>query len=361
MRSWLFLWVLTFASFTNAQEGEIVSDCQRRTPIPFKAGDVWGYLTSSGIAIPPQFKSAGPFSEKLATVCTSQGCGLINTKGQFVTPVRDPSAVLRASRYSDGIGAVQKDNKWGYADFLGNLVIPLQFDYAGDFKGNMARVRLGDKIFFVNRKGERITPEFDGAFDFSEDLAAVEVDGKIGYIRPNGTFALPPIHQGASGIGFSEGLVAVRIAGKVGFMDKRGSVVVKPVYEDAYPFSEGLAPVTIRGKWGYINKNGKLVIPLRYAIAHMFAEGVASVELSETAKWGYIDKTGRFAIAPVYDTAMPFCAGVAQVETSHRLGLDSSHGCRTERYKGKHAVIDHSGKYIWRDSEDQTWNSAFCF
>ena len=74
---------------------------------------------------------------------------------------------------------------------FGNIVIPLRFNYAGDFERGLARVRQGGKCFFINRKGERITPEFDGAFDFSEDLAAVEVDHKIGYIRRDGTFALP--------------------------------------------------------------------------------------------------------------------------------------------------------------------------
>jgi hypothetical protein len=224
----------------------------------------------------------------------------------------------------------------------------------------VARVGRGNKYFFINRKGQRVTPEFDGAFDFSEDLAAVEVDHKIGYIRRDGTFALPPIHAGASGIDFSEGLVAVRVEGKVGFMDTTGSIVVKPSYDDAFPFSEGLAPVTSRGKWGYIDKSGNLVIPMRYQIAHMFNEGVASVQLSDSGKWGYIDKTGEFALPPIYDSAMPFCAGVAQVETFRLIGADSR-GCRAERYQGKHGIVDHSGKYIWRDSKDQIWQSPFCF
>jgi len=158
----------------------------------------------------------------------------------------------------------------------------------------------------------------------------------------------------------SEGLVAVRIEGKVGFMDSTGSIIVKPSYDDAYPFSEGLASVTSGGKWGYIDKSGNLVVPLQYRIAHMFIEGVASVLLSDSGKWGYIDKTGGFVLPPIYDAAMPFCAGVAQVESFRLIGVDSSI-CRAQRYEGKHGVIDHSGKYIWRDSNDQIWKSPFCY
>jgi len=118
--------------------------------------------------------------------------------------------------------------------------------------------------------------------------------------------------------------------------------------------------VTSGGKWGYIDKSGNLVVPLQYRIAHMFIEGVASVLLSDSGKWGYIDKTGGFVLPPIYDAAMPFCAGVAQVESFRLIGVESSI-CRAERYEGKHGVIDHSGKYIWRDSKDQIWKSQFCY
>jgi WG containing repeat len=359
MKFWLLLGASTIATLANAQRTQTFPDCQNGTAIPFNVGDDWGYLTVSGITIPAQFKSAEEFSGGLAIACTVEGCGAINTKGQFISPVHDPHTFLVASRYTDGIGAVAKDGKWGYAGVSGNIVIPLRFNYAGDFERGLARVSQRGKYFFINRKGERITPEFDGAFDFSEDLAAVEVDHKIGYIRRDGTFALPPVHQGASGIDFSEGLVAVRIDGKVGFMDTTGSIVVKPSYDDAYPFSEGLAPVTSGGKWGYIDKKGDLVVSLQYRIAHMFSEGVASVQLSDSGKWGYIDNTGRFALPPVYDSAMPFCAGVAKVESFHPIGVDKSL-CRTQRYEGKQGIIDHSGNYIWRDSKEQMWNSTVC-
>lgn len=358
MQRWLLLGSLTIAMLANAQKPQTFPDCQSGTPIPFNDGDSWGYVTVSGIAVPPHFKYAMPFSGGLAVACTEEGCAVINTKGQFVSPVRDPHTSLLANRYAEGIGAVAKDGRWGYADFSGNIVIPLRFDFAGDFDKGLARVSQGGKYFFINRKGERISPEFDGAFDFSEDLAAVIVDDKVGYIGRDWTFALPPVHQGASGIDFSEGLVAVRIEGKVGFMDTAGSIIVKPSYDDAYPFSDGRAAVKAGDKWGYIDMKGNLVVPLQYRMGHMFAEGVASVQLTDSRKWGYIDKTGAFALSPVYDSAMPFCAGVAKVESFHPIGAGSSHR-RNQRYEGRHGIIDHSGNYIWRDPKERVWNSPF--
>src|SRR4029077_17192668 len=87
------------------QRPQTFPDCQSGTPIPFNDGDSWGYVTVSGIAIPPSFKSALPFSGGLALACTELGCAVIYTKGQFVSPVREPHTFLLASRYTDGIGA----------------------------------------------------------------------------------------------------------------------------------------------------------------------------------------------------------------------------------------------------------------
>ena len=147
MKCWLLLGSLTIATHANAQRPQIFPDCESGTLIPFNDGGNWGYLTVSGIAIPPNFKSALPFSGGLAIACTVKGCVVINTKGQFVSPVLDPNTSLLADRYTDGIGVVTKDGKWGYADLAGNVVIPLRFDFAGDFEKGVARVSQEASIF----------------------------------------------------------------------------------------------------------------------------------------------------------------------------------------------------------------------
>src|SRR5260370_29220193 len=100
----------------------------------------------------------------------------------------------------------------------------------------MARVSMKDKFFFINKEGTRITPEFEGAFDFHETLAAVIVAKNVGYIRRDGSFALPPLHQGASGIDFSEGIAACRVNGKGGFMDKTRYMAIAAKYDLLPPF-----------------------------------------------------------------------------------------------------------------------------
>ena len=332
-----------------------------REPIPFRENGKWGYLTEKGVVISPRFDTAGMFNSESAIACVGTQCGEIGKSGRFIAPVWErKSRPFPWSNYSEGLATAEENGKWGYIDRTRRVVIPIQFKYAGNFENGMARVALGDKYFFIDKTGTRVTPEFDGAFDFHEGLAAVDVDNKVGYIRPDGSFALPAQYHSASGIDFSEGVAAVRVNGKVGFMDKYGNVVIEPKYDDVYAFSDGLAPVRIGEKWGYVDHEGNVVIPVKYQIGHMFSEGLASVELD--GKLGYIDTNGQYAIPPTFDSVRPFCGGVATVEIFHEIDATTPTrgACRGKLLKGKHGIIDHNGKYIWRDAVEQTWPPPYC-
>ena len=327
-----------------------------RPPIPFNENGKWGYLTDKGVVISPRFDTAGMFNSEGAIACVGSQCGVIDKSGMFLAPTWERSSYpIPMWNYSEGLAAAENNGQWGYIDRTRRVVIPLQFKYAGNFEDGIARVLLGDKSFFIDKTGRRVTPEFDGAFDFHEGLAAVEVGKSVGYIRRDGSFALLAQYQSASGIDFSEGVAAVRVNGKVGFMDKKGNVVIEPKYDDVYAFSDGLALVQIGEKWGYVDHDGNVAIPIMYEIGHMFSENLASVRLN--GKWGYIDTKGEFAIPPTFDSALPFCGGVARVETFQKV--DETRGLRRNNLKGKHGIINHAGNYIWRDAAEQTWPSPF--
>jgi hypothetical protein len=332
------------------------SPCNTSGPVPFRDHDKWGYISARGIVIPAKFDFAAPFTSEGAIACSSDQCGLLSEAGSFIGQTWSRNSQPLPESYSEGIAPAVEGDLWGYLDRSRNVIIPFKYKYAGPFHQGMARVRLGDKFFFIDPRGNRVTPEFDGAFDFSEDLAAVSVGSKVGYIRRDGSFGLLPIHQGASGIDFSHGLVGVRMNGKVGFMDKAGNAVIEPKYDDVFPFSDGRAPVELKGKWGYIDNKGSVIVPIQYDIGLMFSEGLASVETG--GKWGYIDPNGHVAIPLSFDSAMPFCGGVAAVETFQKVGKTNK-GFRAELYKGKHGMIDHEGNYVWREAEDQMWPSPF--
>ena len=93
--------------------------------------------------------------------------------------------------FSEGLAAVRIGDLWGYIDKMGNIVINPQFGYyASGFSEGLASVQIGGsngKYGYINKEGEIvINPQFDKAYDFSEGLAKVKVGSKDGYVNKKG-------------------------------------------------------------------------------------------------------------------------------------------------------------------------------
>ena len=157
------------------------SPCNTSSPVPFQDHGKSGYISAKGIVIPPKFDFALPFTSDGAIACLSEQCGLLSENGSFVGQTWSRKSRPLPENYSEGLAPAVEGDLWGYLDRSRNVIIPLRYKYAAPFHQGMARVRLGEKSFFIDPKGNRVTPEFDGAFDFSEDLAAVSVGSKAGY------------------------------------------------------------------------------------------------------------------------------------------------------------------------------------
>lgn len=186
--------------------------------------------------------------------------------------------------FSEGLAAVFANDHWGYIDIKGNVVIPLNYDYALPFREGLAAVASNGYWGFINKAGEIvIKPQFEMIDIQPEDIG-----------------------------GFSEGLAAVSMNDLWGFVDTLGNVVIEPQYDYALSFSEGLAAVRQNDKWGYINEQGDVVIELMYEFASSFSEGAASVYYFDG--WGFIDKTGEAFTGFIYSSPSTFQEGLAPVD-----------------------------------------------
>lgn len=285
--------------------------------VAFKDGfsNDWGYIDTAGkIAITPIFSQAENFSEGLAAVLISENgkWGFINKKGVMVIqPNYD-----YASSFSNGMAVVtvneSGEDKKGYIDTNGKLLIPIKYSQAYGFDENLAPVFNVEmkKWGFIDKRGELVIDyKFDSTFGFSEGLAAVEIDKKWGYINAKGDIQIKPsfiyinyFKPSQDTYAFQEGLSAVWIGneenGKIGFINKKGEIIIKPIYDEAKNFSQGLAAVRIgdeaSGKWGFINKKGEFIIKPTFDGVSSFNEGFSSVGID-----GKYALNGKFEAATV--------------------------------------------------------------
>lgn len=124
------------------------------------------------------------------------------------------------SKYSP-LASVKIDNKWGFIDKNGKVIIPFIYNSAGYFSNELANVCTGDKHGFINKNNNIIIPFiYDDAYSFHDDLASVKFNGKYGFI------------------------------------DIKGAIILDFIYDYAFSFSRGLANVDLNNRSGYINKQG---------------------------------------------------------------------------------------------------------
>jgi S-layer homology domain/WG containing repeat len=232
------------------------------------------------------------------------------------------------SGFSEGLRRVYKDDKYGFEERSGAIVIPIKFNYVNDFREGLALVGMLDKETFIttwsfiDKTGNLVIPAVPAASvqSFSDGLARIEVTG-------SGSFS----------------------GRKYGFIDRSGQIVIEPIFSEAAAFSEGISPVAIYGglnsRYGYIDKAGQWVIHDLTSLGGSFSEGLAAVsrtgdhpDAGGMGGYGYIDRGGKWVIPP-------------QIFSSPEISYLKAHNRFTQgfaivRIGDRMAVIDRQGKVV---------------
>lgn len=297
---------------------------------------------------------------------------MANRKFIFITALLQVlalSSISLAQEKEINLFPVTENEKCGYIDRTGKIVIPLKFEqYCLNFSEGLASVGLNGKRGFIDETGRFvIEPKFDsfpeGSFD--DGLAVITMNGTNGYVDKSGKVTLLPEYSSVES--FNDGLAVVGRGGYsnglYGYIDKQFKVVIPVKYKYASPFSderayvsessrstdqfsyyinragqkmnyppnggwflfvEGLATTDLNGKVGYMNLEGKIVIKPRFDEARRFSHGMAAVRIKN--KWGFIDRTGRIVIRPQFDEVDDFGPdGIAAV-ARYDKNLETIHG-----------------------------------
>ena len=278
-----------------------------------KSNDKYGYINHSGeIVIAPKFDFAGDFHDGLAKVeiyyiwgslnPDNVKCGFINKAGEFFITQKDWFDYSYGD-FHEGLCWIQNriwfnenEDKYGFIDKTGNVVIDFQYDQVEDFHDGLAIVKIDGKEGMIDKTGSIvIKPEYDFLGYFHDSIACFENhfghSANIGYINKSGQIILNPQYYEYIGR-INSGMIIVEKDGKCGFVNKDGEMVIKPQYDYCSKFHEGYAAVEINNKWGIIDKSGNMVVNPQYEAASPFENGLAFVKLGDT-KYAYIDKAGK--------------------------------------------------------------------
>ncbi len=209
---------------------DLIRECNIPYSLGVNQGGKWGMINRSGkVKIPIRYEV-----ERVEDHQFENETLLESSLTTRFLPI--PSSTYLKLNFEEGKARVRYQNKWGYINTFGNPIIPIEYEFIGTFKDDLACVVL------KTAKGY-----------------------KTGFINQENVFVIPPSYDFAS-----------------------------PEYK-FLQFEEGLVQVSRDGKWGYIDKRNKIVIPFRYGVAKAFNEGVAAVSFESSylnPSWLFINRKG---------------------------------------------------------------------
>jgi hypothetical protein len=143
----------------------------------------------------------------------------------------DPYMFDRIYKYKNLIPAKLND-KWGYADSAGNLVIPNIYDFTRIFEKDVAGVKFEGKWGLINKYGETIIPFKYDWISLMDTLSQPHIcmaykDEKVGVFDISGKEIIPVIYDE---IKFYFERIIIRLNDKYGIATRSSGIVIPAIY-----------------------------------------------------------------------------------------------------------------------------------
>ncbi len=138
--------------------------------------------------VSPNYRYARAFSEGLGTALNDKNWLFVNKNGEeFPLIYNGVSNYNNVGSFHDGLCWVFFNDKAGYVNKKGKLVIALEYDAVWSFDGGIAKVQLDSKIGCIDLVGNEVIPiQYDKIdIDYNGIITAV-LDGKEFYFNSKG-------------------------------------------------------------------------------------------------------------------------------------------------------------------------------
>ncbi|MBK7312007.1 MAG: WG repeat-containing protein [Sphingobacteriaceae bacterium] len=197
---------------------------------------------------------------------------------------------------------VKKDNKIGYIDKNGKIIIPVEFEdgTVDNFTSGLIGVKKGNKCGFMTLKNTIGVPfDYDMVWAYNGNIAKIKNEGKFGYINLQGKVIAKPIYDEVWGL--TNGVILVKKDSKYGYITETGVVVTNTIYDVATEFSSAeFGTVLLNNKIGCIDKTGKIVVPIEFQKSPV-SLNKDLFKVYKDGKWGILKKDGKMLFDYTYD------------------------------------------------------------
>lgn len=178
--------------------------------------DKWGYLNENGDkVIDYKYDEANNFSNGIAIVKKGDNLGVIGTNGKEIIPIKynliekHNDRIFRVAANGKVKDGVLMDEKYGFVDVDGKVLLKPEYEEIGQFKNGLAFIKKGNLYGYINDNIDVIIPcKFNA----------------VGAFNKNGHVWV------AQGVKFDKGSTSKFSGGKLGVYDNTGKVIIEPKY-----------------------------------------------------------------------------------------------------------------------------------
>jgi len=138
------------------------------------------------------------------------------------------------------------ENKVGYIDTTGKLIIPPKFANAYEFYDGLAAARVNSKYGFINTNGEFVfQPKYDYAESFRKGTALIYRDSIAGFLFEDGREIFFPNYRSFKFINSINDIkiAVVTYTKNEGIINNKGEILLDTIYNGIEDFENGLANV----------------------------------------------------------------------------------------------------------------------
>lgn len=271
------------------------------------------------------YVDAAHFNEGLApTVKKNEHIKYINTDGKTVfelTTTNDGKEITQAYEFSEGRALFYtEDNKYGFINTKGEIVIPAKYNFAQSFVDGYAIVatvesddKKGEviKTFLIDKDGKvRLTvsdkmqimgiPQ-NGKIPFYYNKDEEKGERAIGFIDFDGNVVMEPNKKFITAQPFFFGYSTVANSDyEFGLIDEDGKIVIRPKYQSIYQLDSDCFLYRDDNEWGIMNYDGEIILRPDYPEVITF-QGMNHIFAYDGDSWSIIDKKGEEISKDSYD------------------------------------------------------------
>lgn len=181
---------------------------------------------------------------------------------------------IDADRFCEELAKFCIQDRYGFKNLKGEIIIPPIYDEASEFKNGLSFVTVEDKMVVIDKNGSTVIGNnWDKIEEIHDDrnILLIIIDDKFGLINLQGDILIPPIFNNIYPLSKYGKSYMVSSYNKYGIYKIGCTLEPQLIYDNilGYSYVDNMMPVCIGKMWGMIYGNGEEFIPCVYSRIHM--------------------------------------------------------------------------------------------